>query len=134
MSILRLALPRVLPPSAPGGPLKLILGKARHAGTSASGAVVPGGRACSRLSLFKYVAMLTAHVTAIYEGTVNDPTPFPSPSRAHGSYHWAFERLLSGSLVPLTVAAFATSTTQHPILDGLLGVTLVVHSHIGVRH
>jgi len=106
--ILRSALPRILPPSVAAGPLKLNLGKVRHAGT---GAVVPGG--------------------PIYEGTVNDPTPFPSPSRVHGSYHWAFERLLSGGLVPLTVAAFATSTTQHPILDGLLGVTLVVHSHIG---
>ena len=71
---------------------------------------------------------------AIYKGTVNDPTPFPPPSRVHGSYHWAFERLLSASLVPMTIAAFATSGTQHPILDGLLGVSLVVHSHIGVRY
>ena len=63
---------------------------------------------------------------------MNDPTSFPSPSRVHGSYHWAFERLLSAGLIPLTVAAFVTSTTAHPILDGLLGVSLVVHSHIGV--
>ena len=63
---------------------------------------------------------------------MNDPTSFPSPSRVHGSYHWAFERLLSAGLIPLTVAAFVTSTTAHPILDGLLGVSLVIHSHIGV--
>ncbi|OSD08131.1 CybS-domain-containing protein, partial [Trametes coccinea BRFM310] len=68
---------------------------------------------------------------AIYRGTVNDPTPFPPPSKTHGSYHWAFERLLSAGLVPLTVAAFATSGTSYPILDGLLGVSLVMHSHIG---
>ncbi|KAI0635268.1 mitochondrial inner membrane protein [Trametes polyzona] len=67
----------------------------------------------------------------IYRGTVNDPTPFPPPSKTHGSYHWAFERLLSAGLVPLTVAAFATSGTSYPILDGLLGVSLVMHSHIG---
>ncbi|KAH9896959.1 mitochondrial inner membrane protein [Cubamyces lactineus] len=67
----------------------------------------------------------------IYRGTVNDPTPFPPPSKTHGSYHWAFERLLSAGLVPLTVAAFATSGTNYPILDGLLGVSLVMHSHIG---
>ncbi|KAI0674411.1 mitochondrial inner membrane protein [Trametes maxima] len=67
----------------------------------------------------------------IHRGTVNDPTPFPTPSKTHGSYHWAFERLLSAGLVPLTVAAAATSGTAYPIIDGLLGVSLVMHSHIG---
>ncbi|CAL1711166.1 unnamed protein product [Somion occarium] len=67
----------------------------------------------------------------IYRGTVNDPTTFPPPSRTHGSYHWAFERLLSAGLVPLTVAAFVTSGSNYPIVDGLLGISLVVHSHIG---
>lgn len=33
----------------------------------------------------------------------------------------------------MTIAAFATSGTQHPVLDGLLGVSLIVHTHIGVR-
>ncbi|KAL9711340.1 membrane anchor subunit of succinate dehydrogenase, Sdh4 [Leucoagaricus gongylophorus] len=83
-------------------------------------------RSASDTSEFKYVPG-----GPIYKGTVNDPTSFPSPSRVHGSYHWAFERLLSAGLIPLTVAAFVTSTTAHPILDGLLGVSLVVHSHIG---
>jgi succinate dehydrogenase (ubiquinone) membrane anchor subunit len=63
---------------------------------------------------------------------VNDPTTFPPPSRSHGSHHWAFERLLSASLVPLTAAAFVTSGSNYPILDGLFGVGLVMHSHIGV--
>ncbi|KAJ7164758.1 mitochondrial inner membrane protein [Mycena crocata] len=67
----------------------------------------------------------------IYKGTVNDPTSFPTPSRVHGSHHWSFERLLSASLIPLTGAAFATSPSVHPVLDGLLGVSLIVHSHIG---
>ncbi|KAF8346469.1 mitochondrial inner membrane protein [Amanita rubescens] len=83
----------------------------RHAASDMSRGVVPGG--------------------PIYEGTVNDPTPFPPSSRAHGSYHWAFERLLSAGLVPMTIAAFATSGTQFPLLDGLLGVSLVIHTHIG---
>ena len=73
------------------------------------------------------------HIAAIYRGTVNDPTPFPPPSKSHGSYHWAFERILSAGLVPLTVASFVTSGTNYPIIDGLLGVSLVMHSHIGVR-
>ncbi|KAH9996387.1 mitochondrial inner membrane protein [Russula compacta] len=67
----------------------------------------------------------------IYKGTVNDPTTFPPAKRSAGSYHWSFERLLSAGLVPLTAAAFVTSGSQTPLLDGLLGVSLIVHSHIG---
>ncbi|KAK1217273.1 membrane anchor subunit of succinate dehydrogenase, Sdh4 [Marasmius sp. AFHP31] len=67
----------------------------------------------------------------IYQGDVNTPTPFPTPSRTHGSYHWAFERLLSAGLIPMTVAAFATSGSSYPILDGILGISLIIHSHIG---
>lgn len=67
----------------------------------------------------------------IYKGTVNDPTTFPPPNKSHGSYHWAFERLLAASLIPLTTAAFATSGSAYPVLDGILGVSLVMHSHIG---
>ncbi|KZV72533.1 mitochondrial inner membrane protein [Peniophora sp. CONT] len=67
----------------------------------------------------------------IYKGTVNDPTSFPPPSKSHGSYHWAFERFLAAGLVPLTAAAFVTSGSTAPLLDGILGVSLVMHSHIG---
>ena len=73
-------------------------------------------------------------LTAISKGTVNDPTTFPPPSKTHGSYHWAFERLLSAALLPVTAAAFATSGTAYPVLDGLLGISLVMHSHIGVSN
>jgi hypothetical protein len=50
---------------------------------------------------------------AIIPGTVNDATKFPPPDRAHGSYHWAFERVLSAALIPLTVGAAVTSGTAH---------------------
>ena len=53
-------------------------------------------------------------------------------SKTHASHHWAFERFLSASLLPMTAAAFATSGTSYPVLDGLLGISLVMHSHIGV--
>ena len=86
----------------------------------------------SSLLIPSNVLMLKRSIIAIYRGTVNDPTPFPPPSKSHGSYHWAFERILSAGLVPLTVASFATSGTNYPILDGILGVSLVMHSHIGV--
>ena len=63
---------------------------------------------------------------------MNDPTTFPPPNKSHGSYHWAFERLLAASLLPITGAAFVTSGSAYPVLDGILGVSLVMHSHIGV--
>ncbi|KDE05184.1 hypothetical protein MVLG_04426 [Microbotryum lychnidis-dioicae p1A1 Lamole] len=71
-----------------------------------------------------------AAVKPYIEGTVNDPTPFPAPNKAHGSYHWTFERLLSGALVPLVGATAVTSV--HPILDGVLAVAIVAHSHMGL--
>ncbi|KAH9979472.1 CybS-domain-containing protein [Lactifluus volemus] len=80
----------------------------------------------ARLPTFNYL-----WYKAIYKGTVNDPTTFPTPSKSHGSYHWTFERLLSAGLVPLTAAAFVTSGSPAPLLDGLLGIGLIVHSHIG---
>ena len=33
----------------------------------------------------------------------------------------------------MTAAAFVTSGTNYPVLDGILGISLIVHSHIGVR-
>ena len=64
---------------------------------------------------------------------MNDPTTFPPANKSHGSHHWTFERLLAAGLVPLTGAAFVTSGSSAPLLDGLLGLSLIVHSHIGVR-
>ncbi|KAH7868877.1 CybS-domain-containing protein [Lentinula edodes] len=55
-----------------------------------------------------------------------------SSTQVRHSYHWAFERLVSAALVPMTVAAFATSGTNYPIFDGILGLSLIIHSHIGV--
>ncbi|KAG8990481.1 membrane anchor subunit of succinate dehydrogenase, Sdh4 [Tulasnella sp. JGI-2019a] len=68
---------------------------------------------------------------AILAGSVNDATTFPEPNRSHGSHHWAFERLLSVALLPLTASAFAMSSSPHPVVDGLLAMSLVIHSHIG---
>jgi hypothetical protein len=70
--------------------------------------------------------------TAIYKGTINDSTKFPEPSRIYGSRHWAFKRLLPASLIPMIGAVAATSASPYPILDGVLALSLVVHSHIGV--
>ncbi|KAK6338816.1 hypothetical protein TWF696_009625 [Orbilia brochopaga] len=63
-------------------------------------------------------------------GTVNDPVPIPTSNAAHGSYHWAFERLIALGMVPLTIAPFVAGTAN-PALDAALGTALVLHSHIG---
>lgn len=67
----------------------------------------------------------------ILRGSVNDATPYPPPSRTHGSHHWAFERLLSASLIPITGATFALGAGS-PVLDGVLSMALVMHSHLGL--
>ncbi|KAL7416254.1 CybS-domain-containing protein [Mrakia frigida] len=74
---------------------------------------------------------LIPRTAAVLIGTVNDATTFPPPSKSHGSQHWQFERLLCVALVPLTATSFMLSTSAHPIFDGVLGATLVLHSHIG---
>ncbi|KAM0795588.1 CybS-domain-containing protein [Usnea florida] len=68
----------------------------------------------------------------VIDGTANDPAPVPHPSPTHGSYHWAFERLISAALIPLTVAPFAAGTLN-PIMDAILCATIVIHSHIGFQ-
>ncbi|CAO1630046.1 unnamed protein product [Jaminaea pallidilutea] len=64
------------------------------------------------------------------KGTVNDPTTYPPPNPAHGHQHWAFERALSVALLPLTALAVAKHGSSG-LLDGALGLSLIVHSHIG---
>ncbi|KAL2039271.1 hypothetical protein N7G274_007939 [Stereocaulon virgatum] len=68
----------------------------------------------------------------VINGTANDPAPVPQPSPTHGSYHWAFERLISAALIPLTVAPFAAGTLN-PVTDAILCATLLIHSHIGFQ-
>ncbi|GFZ46345.1 Succinate dehydrogenase [ubiquinone] cytochrome b small subunit [Saitozyma sp. JCM 24511] len=68
----------------------------------------------------------------VLKGTVNDATTFPPPSKSHGSYHWTFERLLSASLIPVMGSAAVSTGSAYPILDGILAVSLIAHSHLGL--
>ncbi|KAI7832236.1 CybS-domain-containing protein [Gamsiella multidivaricata] len=65
-------------------------------------------------------------VTDVYKPVVYK---IPAPNQMHGSYHWDFERLLSVALVPLFAASAISGA--HPITDGLLGVVVPIHAHIG---
>lgn len=64
------------------------------------------------------------------EGTVNDAAPVIPANPTHGSYHWTFERILSATLIPLTVAPFAAGSLN-PIMDATLCAAILIHSHIG---
>ncbi|KAI8358751.1 CybS-domain-containing protein [Mortierella sp. GBAus27b] len=70
--------------------------------------------------------MTSSDVTDVYKAVPYKTIP---PNSLHGSYHWDFERLLTISIVPL----FAASAFQgaHPITDGLLGVVIPIHAHLG---
>ncbi|KAG0038742.1 membrane anchor subunit of succinate dehydrogenase, Sdh4 [Podila clonocystis] len=67
-----------------------------------------------------------ASVTDVYK---QQPYKIPTPNQLHGSYHWDFERLLSISMVPLLAASAINGA--HPITDGLLGVVVPIHCHVG---
>ncbi|KAG0044748.1 membrane anchor subunit of succinate dehydrogenase, Sdh4 [Gryganskiella cystojenkinii] len=68
----------------------------------------------------------SADVTDVYKAPVYKQQV---PNQVHGSYHWDFERLLSVSMVPLFAASALNGA--HPITDGLLGVVVPIHAHIG---
>ncbi|MCJ1360657.1 MAG: membrane anchor subunit of succinate dehydrogenase, Sdh4 [Icmadophila ericetorum] len=64
------------------------------------------------------------------QGTANDPALIPPVSPTHGSYHWAFERAIAVTLIPLTAAPFIGGSLN-PIMDATLCAFILVHSHIG---
>ncbi|CAH0029664.1 unnamed protein product [Clonostachys rhizophaga] len=66
------------------------------------------------------------------QGSVNEPAFVPEPNSAHGSYHWATERLLAASLVPLTIAPFAAGSLN-PFTDAILCGAVLLHSHMGFQ-
>lgn len=69
------------------------------------------------------------------DGTSISPVVYPSVllrsiDKAHGAYHWAFERAISVALIPLTIAPFAAGSLN-PVTDAVFAAALIIHSHIG---
>jgi succinate dehydrogenase (ubiquinone) membrane anchor subunit len=62
-------------------------------------------------------------------GLANDPAPVLLTNPSHGSYHWTFERLVSVTLIPLTIALFAAGLLN-PATDAILCGAILIHSHI----
>ena len=84
------------------------------------------------LKILGSLLTLLLTVLAIWRDGPNDATPFPQPSKVEGSHHWSYERLLAAALIPLTGTAAVVSGSAYPIIDGTLGVSLIIHSHIGL--
>jgi succinate dehydrogenase (ubiquinone) membrane anchor subunit len=75
-------------------------------------------------------ALCLTHFAEIIDGTVNDPVPTIPAHKAHGSYHWTFERAVSVALIPLIVTPFVTGSST-PVLDAVIASTVIIHSHVG---
>ena len=75
--------------------------------------------------------MMTWFLTiAIYKGTVNDPTTF-HPRKGRTSLTTGPSSVFSSWASPrLDAVAFVTSRSLSPVLDGMLYIGFVVHSHI----
>lgn len=63
-------------------------------------------------------------------GTVNDAYKPPEANFYEGGYHWTYERFVTICLVPLTLTPFAAGV-NHPMVDSLLSVLLLIHCHTG---
>ncbi|KAF9433388.1 membrane anchor subunit of succinate dehydrogenase, Sdh4 [Entomortierella beljakovae] len=67
-----------------------------------------------------------SNVTDVYKTAPYNVLPI---DQVHGSYHWDFERVLCVSMIPLLAASALNGA--HPITDGLLGVVIPIHAHMG---
>jgi succinate dehydrogenase (ubiquinone) membrane anchor subunit len=54
---------------------------------------------------------------------------FVMPNYVDGSFHWSYERATSAALIPLISTQFIYG--PHLVLDGVLGLVLPLHLHIG---
>ncbi|KAI8579516.1 hypothetical protein K450DRAFT_241351 [Umbelopsis ramanniana AG] len=54
---------------------------------------------------------------------------FVMPNYVDGSFHWSYERAASVALIPLISTQVIYGA--HPVLDGVLGLVLPLHLHIG---
>ena len=66
------------------------------------------------------------------KGTVNDAAETFEAHKAHGSYHWTFERLLSAGLIPIMGGAAVSTGSAYAsfTLSFFLGLTFYHSSQI----
>ncbi|KAG7882364.1 hypothetical protein KL905_000141 [Ogataea polymorpha] len=65
-------------------------------------------------------------------GTVNDAYVPPAPNEYHGSYHWAYERIVTLGMAPLMLAPFVGGV-EYPLVDAGMGMLLLWHCKAGFQ-
>ncbi|EGV61401.1 hypothetical protein CANTEDRAFT_108004 [Yamadazyma tenuis ATCC 10573] len=65
-------------------------------------------------------------------GTVNDAYTPPQANFHEGGHHWAYEKIVSTAMIPLTAAPFILGPDL-PIVDTVWAVTCLVHCHMGFK-
>ncbi|GAB5589171.1 membrane anchor subunit of succinate dehydrogenase [Umbelopsis nana] len=63
------------------------------------------------------------------EGKKEVVSKYVPPNYVDGSFHWSYERATAAALIPLFTTQFVYGA--HPVLDGVLGLVLPLHLHIG---
>lgn len=79
-------------------------------------------------SKFKKIPQPAGHIV----GTVNDAYKIPLVDYFEGSYHWAYERIVTLSLIPLATFPFFGGV-EHPLIDSIFSVGLLFHVHAGFK-
>ena len=64
-------------------------------------------------------------------GTVNEAYQPKEIDYYEGSYHWMYDRLITLTLVPLTITPFILGNIEYPILDASLSCLLLWHCKAG---
>ncbi|GMM30097.1 Tim18 protein [Martiniozyma asiatica (nom. inval.)] len=65
-------------------------------------------------------------------GTVNDPYIHPPYAPEGGSFHWAYERIITVAMTPLVATPFIMGV-DYPMLDAGLGLLILLHSRYGLQ-
>ncbi|GMG19569.1 unnamed protein product [Ambrosiozyma monospora] len=76
---------------------------------------------------FKFKSDPPGHII----GTVNEPFVPPPPNEYHGSYHWAYEKIVTLTMIPLMATPIVTGIAVPPAVDALCGVLLLLHAKAG---
>lgn len=65
-------------------------------------------------------------------GTVNDAYVPPPMEMSEGSFHWAYERLITVGMAPLIVFPFIAGV-DYPLVDAAMGSLILLHSRYGLQ-
>lgn len=64
-------------------------------------------------------------------GTINEAYVPPPPNFYHGGHHWSYEKIVTGAIVPLTIAPFLGFVD--PMIDYSFCVAVLSHCHMGLK-